>query len=83
MCPANKHPMKFKHQPSKHCTTATPETIKFFKQRPTNCHPNNFQICLLELYELTGLGDHVLQFNVAKLIMLHTSDHTADFLVFH
>jgi len=36
----------------------------------------------LELYVLTGLDDHVLQFAVAKLIMLHASDHTVDFLVF-
>ena len=34
-------------------------------------------------YCITGLGDHVLQFTVAKLIMSHTSDHPADFLVFH
>jgi len=83
MCPENKHPMKFKHQHSEHCTTAAPGTIKFFKQLPTNCHPNNFLICLLEFYVLTGLGDHVSQFTVTKLIMLHTSDHIADFLVFH
>jgi len=72
MCSANKHPIKFKHQHSKHCTTATPGTIKFFKQWPTNCHPNNFWICLLELYVLTALGDHILQFTVAKPIMLYT-----------